>query len=131
MPSELDPAWLVGGPVFRACEVDKSARLQNPNVLIDFRPAPPLSQSCFAVLLNLVVDSSGMPETATARIARTNAPEFAEAVLASLPQWRFWPALKNGVPVRQIVSIGRAMTVSIRTPGATPTGPPHATPCRP
>jgi len=135
VPSELDQAWLAGGAVFRACEVDRPARFLNPAVNIDFQPPlPPLVQSCFAALINVVVDTDGTPEAATARIARTNAPVFARAVLASVPDWRFQPALKNGVAVRQVVSVNRAVSVSVVItghPGAVPMPPPHSTTCSP
>jgi outer membrane biosynthesis protein TonB len=53
--------------------------------------------------VEFVVDEAGVPEKETARVVRTNNPDFAAATLAVVPRWRYRPATIDGQPVRQIV----------------------------
>jgi hypothetical protein len=119
---ELVPAdsqYLVGGPVYHDCAVDQRARLRGRAVYPDnFEPQLPLTEPgerCYRVDLQFVVDTSGAPELGTAQVVRTNHPECAEAVMATLPKWRFRPALRGGVPVRQIVREKQEMAVQVVT----------------
>jgi hypothetical protein len=97
-------------------------------VPIDLQPAGPLPTSgCFSALLEFVVGTNGVPETETARIVRANNARYGEAVLASLPQWRFEPARKAGVPVRQIVRETRSVAYAIVAVGRGQS--PRAPPC--
>jgi hypothetical protein len=52
-------------------------------------------------------------EPQTARIVETNSSEFAAAVLASLPNWKYEPARKDGLSVRQIVPERRIAAVTV------------------
>jgi len=130
---EEDSVYLGGGPVFRDCNVDQEARLTTPNPPIDFRPSTtPRSggRACYLVELQFVVNVAGVPEKETAKIVRTTEPAFAEAVLASLPSWRYRPAEKEGIPVRQIVRERRAIALAVVAVGSGQSPRPPTTGCR-
>lgn len=112
VPTHLDSAWLAAGRVYRDCEVDRPARLLNPTVPTNYLPPANVIQRCLTALVYVVVDTTGAPELSTARIARTNAPEFARALLRIAQSWLFQPALKRGVPVRQVVAVGRSLILA-------------------
>jgi hypothetical protein len=136
-----DSVFAARGPVYRQCDVDKRARWINREaVRTNYRPPPPpvarrgSGTICYDGELEFVVDERGLPELETARVLRATDPEVGNAVLQSLPQWRFEPAQKGGTPVRQIVKerhIVGAMTVAVvvvrqgeRPPVSSPGGPP-------
>jgi TonB family protein len=50
-----------------------------------------------------VVDSTGLVDTTSYRVASTTHPDFALAVRLALPAMRFRPAYQEGHPVRQLV----------------------------
>lgn len=50
------------------------------------------------VWIAFIVDTDGTVKQA--QVVRTSAVEFGAAALAAVKQWRYKPALKNGVPVR-------------------------------
>jgi hypothetical protein len=125
-----DSVYLRTGSVFTECTVDVPARLQNPNARINYTPQPMgASGGCYSAELKFVVGHDGIPETETARVVRSNPPAFGDAVLASLVQWRYSPATKDGNPVRQIVREKRAMTLAVVVAGsgvgARPPSPPR------
>ena len=64
-------------------------------------------------MLRFVVDTNGVPEQATARIVRSNDAAFGQAVLNSLSRWRYQPATRGGVRVRQVVQEGRAFAAQV------------------
>jgi hypothetical protein len=114
-----DSVYLAGGPVYRPCAVDRAARLRTRNVRIDFQPTPPLpTASCYSVQLEFVVAATGVPELETARLVRANNAAYGDAVLASLGQWRYEPARKDGVPVRQIVRETRSVAYRVVAVGS-------------
>lgn len=97
-------------PAWRACAVERPARLLNPDQRIDWRPPVGTAQPgtrCYLAHVEFVVDSAGVPEPGTGRVLQSNEPTFAQAVLASLPAWRYRPALREGRPARQIVTARR------------------------
>jgi hypothetical protein len=104
---ELDSLWLVAGPVYRECEVDVPARPRDPYL---YQPnfTPFGSQSCYDAQVRFVVDTSGAVEPGTVRIVSSNSPQMTNSLLRSVPGWRYRPAVKNGVRVRQAVEDGRA-----------------------
>ena len=110
-----DSVYLRQGNVYRDCAVDRRARLLTPNVRVDYQPSsrPRAGTVCYFAHLQFVVNANGIPEISTASITRTNEQRFAEAALASLPSWRYEPALKDGEPVRQIVSERKIMALSV------------------
>lgn len=82
---------------------------------MDFNPRPPIKE-CYNAVIAVVVDERGSAVPATARIIRTNDTEFAQAFLSTVPAWRFTPAQKNGMPVKQVVELGQAaMTRVVRS----------------
>lgn len=117
-PQPADSVYRVGAPVFRDCAVDRAARLMNPHVPIPWRPAggnPPQGTRCYEATLEFVVDTTGKPESETARIIRQNQPDFAKAVLSVLPDWRYQPARIGDQPVRQIVRERRTLATAVVT----------------
>ena len=113
--THADSAYLASAPVYRDCAVDRRARLLTTAVRPEFSPSsrPAGGTACYSAQIEFVVDSAGVPELATARVVRTNNPSFADAVLATVPGWRYLPALKNGIPVRQIVRENQSMAVQV------------------
>lgn len=125
MLSSADSIFLAGGPVYRDCAVDERAtRQQGSAPPIDIRPPSPgtLGTQCYFVELEFVVDTNGVPEVKTARVRRSTDVQYTDAVLATLPRWRYSPAKKDGVPVRQIVreQSAKAITVAVVRPGEVP-----------
>ena len=110
-PETLDPAWTAGGQVYRSCEVDRVARWDTPDVRPDYVP----SQACETAVLRFVVDTGGSPEPGTVRLVRGNSPQLAQALIATMARWRYRPALRGGVPVRQVVEQGMAVTMTRQT----------------
>ena len=129
-----DSVFLRTGPVFRDCAVDKRARLLEPSVRIDYRPnvtPRPGSTDCYHAEVLLVVNPDGSPEVGTARLERTNEAGFGQAVLASIPNWRYEPAEKSGQSVRQIVRERRVFAVAVTVSRVGQTArPPPPPPCR-
>lgn len=107
-----DSTFAAAGPVYRDCAVKTKARLVTKDIHPDFRPTT-RGNDCYSADLEYVVNARGEPETATARIVRTNNQGFAESVLSILPRWKFEPAKLDGVPVRQIVANHQAMMTRV------------------
>lgn len=119
--------YLAGGPVYRDCAVDRRAKLLGslPAPNLELVTQPTGTPACWSAELQFVVDTAGEPEPTTVRVLRTSDPSFADAVIVTLPQWKYQPALKDGVAVRQIVRQKRTMSmqrVSAR-PGDVRPGP--------
>ncbi|CAA6677112.1 MULTISPECIES: energy transducer TonB [unclassified Lentimonas] len=55
------------------------------------------------VMVLLTVNTEG--EIENAEVTRADAPDFAKSVLQAVKQWRFTPALKDGVAVRSRVLV--------------------------
>lgn len=119
-----DSAYLAGGPVYRECAVDEPARRLN-SIAPDFRPSeiPRSGKQCFSAQIEFVVDMEGMPEASTARLVRTNNPQYGEAVLAIVQRLRYSPASKDGVPVRQIVQHRSMGAIAVTQGGPPPRRP--------
>ena len=132
-PVPDDSAFRENGPVYRDCAVERAAKLTTPDARIGYRPSTPPRQgtTCYFAVVEFVVDARGVPEMATARIVRTNETPFGHAVVASLPGWRYEPAVIGGLPVRQVVTERRdlALAVVVTRPGDT-SRPPRAPSCR-
>ncbi|MEX2284361.1 MAG: hypothetical protein WEE89_17870 [Gemmatimonadota bacterium] len=126
-----DSTLLAGGPLFRACMVDDTARALNLTGLrTDFRPQPVMGEQCFSAVVEFVVDPRGMPEDGTARVITSTHSNYANAVLAAVPQLRYQPARKAGVPVRQLVRLKQmaAVVVTASRVGGPPSRPPSSPP---
>ena len=94
------------GPAYRDCDVDQPARLRR-----DRAPAFvfPTDERCATAELVFVVDTTGVPDSATAVIVETDAPDFARLLVQTLASWRYRPAQLHGVLVRQVVRERRIM----------------------
>lgn len=111
----VDSSFALGALVFRECGVERQAKARGRQPRMDFNPRPPIKQ-CYNVVIAVVVDERGSTVPATARIIRTNDTEFAQAFLNTVPEWRFTPAQKDGMPVKQVVELGQsAMTRQARS----------------
>ena len=137
-PQPADSVYQASEPAFRACAVERPARLLNASREINWQPPSGSTQPgtrCFVTQLEFVVDTTGIPEPGTARIVSSNEPGFAQAVLAGLPDWRYRPALRSGVPVRQIVTERRTTAlvtrlVAVPAGSGPPAAPPPTSPPR-
>ena len=121
-PSACEPVpaefALPGQTVYRDCSVDKKAR---PASLPSVPYNPSGGQTCARAVVDVVVDSAGLPVTPTARVVRTTDPSYALAVVASLDATRYEPAVKDGQRVPQLVRIEQAFSVGrIVVPAGTP-----------
>ena len=56
-----------------------------------------------SVQATYVVDTTGMVDTATVKVVRSDDPRFTESVRTALGQMRFRPAIRAGKTVRQLV----------------------------
>ena len=96
-----DSVFTRAGPAYRACAVERPAERIS-------RVAPEIvrinPRECYSAQLEFVVGPDGVPEAETARMLTSSSGEYSRAVLAALPQWKYAPALRNGEPVRQIVT---------------------------
>ena len=90
-----------GLTVFAECAVDRQARLAGSRPTLQYTPSPSLS--CGRAIVELVVDSAGVPVPGTARLVRSNDASFGSAVLASSDLLRYIPAKKDGKTVAQVV----------------------------
>ena len=115
VPAEFS---LIGQPVYRDCEVDKRARAPARPPRVNYTPSG--QHSCLSAIVEVVVDSTGRPVPATARVVRSTDPTYAAAVLNSLAEMRYQPARKDGQPVAQLVTYGSAMMLASRTPSRPP-----------
>jgi hypothetical protein len=106
-----DEFSLAGQAVYRDCGVDQKARLQTGLPRLHYRPAA--GQSCVRAAIDVVVDADGRPVRETARVVRATDPNLAAAMLISLDDMRYEPALKDGRPVPQLVRVERTVAVRI------------------
>ena len=125
---QTDSAFLAGGLVYRECAVDiKARRIPDTKSHLVFTPQAS-GPSCYAVEVEFVVDSLGKPERETARVVRSTDRNFADAVMATIQDWRYEAAVLNHRPVRQIVldkqtaTVGAVVVASSRGGGPPPAG---------
>lgn len=97
-----DSTFAAHAPLYRACAVERKASKIATRIVPEFRPTNQ-GNGCYVAEVEFVVTPLGVPDAATARVLRTNTKEYADAVLAILPQLRYEPAQRGGVPVAQIV----------------------------
>jgi hypothetical protein len=123
-----DSTYAAGRPVYRDCAVDRPARFTNTNVLPDWRPPTSSSNSCYSVEMEFVVDEAGRVERETATVVQASDRSFANAWMTTLGEWKFEPAVRGGVRVRQIVTMKRsAQTAVVRSSSPVGTGRPPST----
>ena len=110
-PVELDARWTADGPVYRACDVDVMARPIGAPPRVSYQPTRPAE--CTTALVDFVVDSTGMPEVRSARIVRATDSDLGHALLSTVPERRYTPAVLDGRPVRQIAGISSVITMKV------------------
>ena len=108
---DLDPSWAAGSAVYQSCDVDVRAQ-------VVYRVSPQHHQSdCenggSSATVRFVVDTAGRPEPLTLTAVDYTSSTFADALIDAVRQTRWRPALKAGVPVRQVAQV-RAETVCRR-----------------
>ena len=118
--TQLDSAYLARGPVYRECAVDIKARKIPDRSRVDFTPPRAGATSCYAVEVELVVDSLGKPETETARVVRSTDRTFADAVMQTVRDWRYEAAMLDHRPVRQIVLEKQTSQIMVVAAGGRP-----------
>jgi hypothetical protein len=121
-----DSTYAATGPVYRDCAVDTKAKSVGTVPRPDFQPTS-TRNACYFAELEFVVDKGGRPEMNTATALHTNDRSFADTELATLPSWKYEPAMLAGTPVRQIVIERKTLAiVTVRVPAgsAPPTSPP-------
>jgi hypothetical protein len=86
--------------LYRDCEVDRPAKVKK-----DAQPSFRFPQQlrCAFVEMEFAVDSTGIVIDSTVRVIESNNSDFASITRRSLPRWRYEPAMKGGVAVRQVV----------------------------
>lgn len=103
-PSDLDadPSAQPGDNALSIIEVD-SAVVRDPTSMA---PEYPLHLQRLNIegsaFVRFVVDTTGLVDTVTYRVVKATHPDFAVAVRRALGGMRFRPALRGGVPVRQL-----------------------------
>jgi hypothetical protein len=133
--SAADSAHASVAPVYRDCAVDTPAKAiiapLNFSPATGVRTAPGVT--CYRAEVRFVVGVDGRPEAGTVQLVRTNLSSLGHSLLQSVPGWQYAPAVRDGVPVRQIVQESRAVAsvVTVTTSGSgSPPRPPAPPTCR-
>jgi hypothetical protein len=74
--------------------------------------------TCYAALIDVVVDEQGAPIMNSARVVRATTPDYAAAVKRQIETSRFKAAMKDGAPVRQVFRYGKSVQVGRTQVGA-------------
>lgn len=85
-------------------EVDRPVSLVH-RVAPEYPEAVLRSAARGQVVVQIAVDSAGVPQLETVRILESPDPRLTRAVVAAVLQWRFEPARRGGRAVRQFVQI--------------------------
>jgi len=108
--SRADSAFLAGRPLYRDCAVDQAAELMDVDIPLDFRPT---RGGTYSASIRFVLDTAGTPERNTMRVVRNTSWDYAQALMAAVPRVRYRPARKDGLPVRQLVTLDRSLTIKV------------------
>jgi hypothetical protein len=109
-----DSVYLARGPVYRDCAVDRKARRLGSGLRTNYSPrSDGRTSACFWAEIEFAVDSSGRPETDSARVVQGNDRQLGHAMLEVLSTLRYEPAQLAGVPVRQIVREKQAVQTRV------------------
>jgi len=108
--ADQDTSHYLHTPLYRACAVSVKARAIANDVRPDYRPSG-RDRSCFSAIIQVAVDTAGLPESRTARVVRASDPGFAAAVLAVVPAMRFEPARLGEHRVRQLYELREIMVI--------------------
>jgi len=112
-------------PIYRACDVDKPARLHDAAPALNFYPereTGPRGQ-CYSASLEFVVGQDGAPEMDAVTPRNGSSPELQAVLRAQLSKLRYDPGLIAGFAVRQLVVYSR--TLWMRVTRASPVNPQH------
>ena len=97
-----DPAAQPGDNALSVIEVD-SAVVRDPTSMAPEYPLHLQAQNIEgSAFVRFVVDTTGLVDTTTYRVVRTTHADFAVAVRRALGGMRFRPAIRGGIPVRQL-----------------------------
>jgi hypothetical protein len=107
---DQDTSHYLHTPLYRACAVSVKARAIANDVRPEFR-ATGRDRSCYSAVVQVAVDTLGLPEGRTARVVRSTDPGFAAAVLAIVPALRFEPARLGERRVRQLFELREVMVI--------------------
>lgn len=126
---EISADSVAGGvAVYLACQVDREAKPRGIAPRIDW--TPPASElrdgSCFRADYQFVVDTLGIPDLRTIRDVGATNSGFQQAARDAIPRLRYSPALRNGAPVRQLVSYTQSAAIR-RIITSSPAGSPPST----
>jgi len=108
--ADQDTSNYLHTPLYRACAVSVKARPIANDVRPEFR-ATGRDRSCFSAVVQVAVDTAGLPEGRTARVVRATDPGFGAAVLAIVPALRFEPARLGDRRVRQLFELREVMVI--------------------
>jgi hypothetical protein len=108
--ADQDTSHYLHTPLYRACAVSVKARPITNDVRPEFR-ATGRERSCFSAVVQVAVDTAGLPESRTAHVVRATDPGFAAAVLAIVPALRFEPARLGERRVRQLFELREVMVI--------------------
>lgn len=129
-PATVDSSFAAYGVVHRNCDVDRPARLtaqprfDRTEVTAMTAARRPQTQ-CHSAVVEFVVDETGHPIVASARVVRSTGIEAAKAVMRMVPGLRYEPALKDGSPVRQLATHGYGTAMVVRSGTGAPGRPPR------
>lgn len=117
-----DSTYATSAAVYRDCAVDRKAELATTNIRPDLGNVPMRPGSCRSAEFEFVVNPAGTIELPTIHPLRSTDKEFGDAVLATLPQFRYRPAIIDKTPVRQIVTYKAQVAVTrvVVAGGSTP-----------
>lgn len=105
----ISDEWARFGTVYAECAVDQKAMPPSLAPSLNYRP----TSGCAHVEMELVLDTLGKPIPESAKPTHSTDPVFLEAVLRTLPNLRWKPAMKDGHAVQQLASYGRALQVEV------------------
>lgn len=108
--ADQDTSHYLHTPLYRACAVSVKARPIANDARPEFR-ATGRDRSCFSAVVQVAVDTAGLPESRTAHVVRATDPGFAAAVLAIVPALRFEPARLGERRVRQVFELREVMVI--------------------
>jgi hypothetical protein len=108
--ADQDTSHYLHTPLYRACAVSVKALAIANDVRPEYRPSG-RDRSCFSAIIQVAVDTAGLPESRTARVVRASDPGFAAAVLAIVPAMRFEPARLGEHRVRQLFELREVMVI--------------------
>jgi len=108
--ADQDTSHYLHTPLYRACAVSVKARPIANDARPEYR-ATGRDRSCFSAIIQLAVDTTGFPESRTARVIQATNPSFAAAVLAIVPGLRFEPARIGERHVRQLFELREVMVI--------------------